>query len=139
MDRVVTLTAKLVSGRLRLPRTDLEDAFADWPDGDVVLTIRPEGRARSMVQNAYYWGVCVAMVSEETGYSPEEVHGLAKQMFLPKSGAILDDNGKVVGDRVVGGSTKVLSSGEMTEFIDRFRRWAAETVGVSIPDPGEQP
>lgn len=34
--------------------------------------------------------VCIALVSEHTGYTPDEVHELAKQMFLPKRLAVTD-------------------------------------------------
>lgn len=106
-----------------------------WPDGEVVVIVRPASRPRSLAQNAFYWGACIAAVSEHTGYTPDEVHELAKQLFLPQHVAIADLNGEIVADRVVGGSTSRLSTADMHEFTERFRRWAAETVGVVIPDP----
>ncbi|MCX6553148.1 MAG: recombination protein NinB [Acidobacteria bacterium] len=103
----------------------------------VVLSVTAEKRHRSLRQNAYWWGVCVHLVSEHTGYEPEEVHDLAKKMFIPKRVTVRGKNGRLRGRFTIGGSTTKLKSDEMTEFIERFRRWAAQDLGVVIPDPGE--
>ncbi len=105
------------------------------PDGPVTVQIGPELVVRSLNQNAYMWGVVYHAISEHTGYEPEEVHDLMKQMFLPKAVCIADGNGVVVEDRVIGGSTRHLSTGDMTEYIERVRRFAAETWGLVVEDP----
>lgn len=101
------------------------------------VTVRRLKASRSTAQNRYWWGVCVALVSEHTGYAPEEVHEIAKQMFLPKKLAICDGNGEIKGEFVMGGSTRTLKTDEFKEFTERFKQWAAETLDLYIPDPSE--
>jgi hypothetical protein len=129
------------AGRLRLDnRPSFDHAGAALAGKRVVLTVTPEGRKRSLRQNAYWWSVCVHLVSEHTGYEPEEVHDLAKKMFLPKRVTVRGKNGRLRGRFTIGGSTTKLKTGEMAEFVERFRRWAATELGVVIPDPnGEIP
>ena len=101
----------------------------------VVVTVEEYQRTRSLRQNAFYWSVCVHLVSEHTGYEPEEVHELAKKMFLPKRVTVRRKNGRLCGRFTIGGSTTNLKVDEMQEFIDRYKRWAAQELGVVIPDP----
>lgn len=93
---------------------------------------------RSVQQNRWYWGVCVHLLSEHTGYSPEEMHDLLKAKFLPKHLAVLNGNGVVVDHYVIGGSTRQLNTVEFKDYTEAIQRWAAESVGVVIPDPNEE-
>jgi len=77
----------------------------------------------------------VELVSEHTGYTPDEVHELAKQMFIPKRLAVADGNGEIRGEYVIGGTTTTLNTIEFGEFVESFRRWAAQDLDVVIPDP----
>lgn len=106
----------------------------DWQLEVVVHRLRA---TRSTQQNRYWWGVCIQLVSEHTGYTPDEIHELAKQMFIPKKLAICDGNGEIVGEHVMGGSTRTMNTAQFTEFIETFKRWAAETLNVYIPDASE--
>lgn len=135
--RPTLIAGRVVAGRLEVSLGDVAASVRDWPDGEVVIVVRTVKATRSLIQNAYYWGVCLQLVSDHTGYTPEEVHDLAKQMFLPKALALTDGNGVVVEKRVIGGSTTKLNTGEMSAYVDRFREWAASTLGVVIPDPRE--
>ncbi len=99
------------------------------------VIVRRRRAARSLQQNKYWWGVCVQLVSEHTGYTPEEVHDLAKQMFIPKRLAVADGNGEINGEFVIGGSTREMNTQEFSEFTERFKQWAAEDLDIYIPDP----
>ena len=116
-------------------KTGYERALAMMRDGEVLVTIARRRATRSQAQNRYWWGVCIELVSEHTGYTPDEVHELAKQMFLPKKLAVTDGNGEIKGEFVIGGTTTRLNKLEFGEFVARFQQWAAETLGVVIPDP----
>lgn len=135
MTEIVT-TARVTRGKLHVRNWNrIASQLAQSKDGEYVITIERKHAHRSQQQNRYWWGVCVHLVSEHTGYHPEEIHELAKQMFLPKAVALADGNGEVVGEYVLGGSTVRLNRLEFGEFIERFRQWAAETLGVVIPNP----
>ena len=97
----------------------------------VVITIESEGRNRSEQQNRYLWGVVYPVLSETTGYTPEEVHEYAKSAFLaPKIVRI----GKNI--RYITPSTTQLSTSDMVEFIDKLIVIAAE-LGAHVPSPQE--
>ena len=49
---------------------------------EVTITLPKDYPQRSGQQSKYYWGVIVEMISQHTGYTPEEVHELLKQRFL---------------------------------------------------------
>lgn len=129
-------TGRVKQGRLEIRRRqEMRNTIAKWKDGDVLITITPRRAARSMNQNAWYWGVIVEHLSEHTGHTPDELHELLKAMFLPKRLAVQDQNGEIQGEYVIGGSTTKLNTLEFGEYCEAIRQWAAETLGVVIPDP----
>ena len=126
-------------GKLQVSMTpSFERGLKTFRDGPVTVRIERKRASRSKQQNKYWWGVCIALVSEHTGYSPEEVHEIAKQLFLPKRLAVANGNGEIVGEYVLGGSSGKLDVVEFGEFMERFKQWAAETLDVVIPDPSER-
>lgn len=128
-------TGKIEGGRLRIKhRQRFLQNISTRKNCDVELVIHHKCATRSLAQNAYWWGVCVALVSEHTGYTPDEIHEIAKQKFLPKKLAIQDGNGEIKGEFVIGGTTTRLNKIEFGEFIEMFRRWAAMDLDVVIPD-----
>lgn len=133
----VTATAHVKRGRLVIRNQRQFDNQIRGLDERWILevSIRRLRAARSQQQNAYWWGVCMALASEQTGYSPEEMHEIAKQLFLPKKLAVADGNGEIVGEFVMGGTTRTLNTAEFSEFTERFKRWCAETLDLVIPDP----
>ena len=104
--------------------------------GEVVeVIIRKRRSKRSDRQNAWYWSQILELLSERTGHTPDELHEYCKARFIPKRLAICDGNGVVIDDRVVGGSTTKLNREQMADFCEEIRRWAAEDLGLVIPDP----
>ncbi len=136
MATAVSTPGEIRGGRLRVKNAGQFAAdLARCRDGAVSITVERKVATRSQRQNAYYWGVCLELVSEHTGYTPDEVHEFAKAKFLPKKLAFADGNGEVKDDMVIGGTTTKLDTIQFGEFIEAFRRWAAETLDVVIPDP----
>lgn len=76
-------------------------------------------------------------LSQHTGYTQDEMHDISKAKFLPKTLAIADGNGEVVGEYVLGGSTRRLNTHEFYAYIERVRQWAAE-LDCDTPDPGDR-
>ncbi len=113
----------------------MASVLSRWRDGDVVVSIAPRRATRSQQQNRWYWGVVVEMLSDHTGYTPDEIHDVLKAKFLPKRLAVSDGNGEIRGEFVIGGSSRQLDKNEFAEFCESVRRWAAEDLGVVIPDP----
>ena len=137
MQEVVT-TAELRKGRLRVRNWNrVASELRHCRDGEFVVTIKRARATRSSQANRWYWGCVVGLVAEHTGYTAEEIHEIYKAKFLPKTLAFADGNGEVLGEFVIGGSTTRLNTVEFSEFCERIREWAADSLGVVIPDPQE--
>ena len=83
---------------------------------------------RSIVQNNYYRGVVIKILSDFTGYEPDEMHEALKRKFLTY------ENVKGLPTIL---STTQLKTHEFEEYLERIRRWAATDFGVYIPLPNE--
>jgi len=126
---------RIDKGQLFIRNRELFDkVMSAWPDCEAVLTIEKKHATRSLQANRYWWGVCVKLVSEHTGYTPEQIHDIAKQMFLPKHLAVTGKNGELLGEYVVGGTTTTLNKVEFGEFVSKFKEWALDKLDVVIPE-----
>ena len=96
---------------------------------DVEIVVRKKRTKRSDPQNRYYWGVAIEMLSSFTGYSREEMHDALKEKFL---GSERDSMG-LVKIR----SSASLSKDEFSKYTNQVVRWAAESLGLFIPDPNQ--
>ena len=110
-----------------------------WNGKDVVITIQRKRRRRSLEQNNYYWACVVPMVKDglkDVGYKVgiEETHDYLKSTFL-KDELVNEETGEVL--QTIGSTTK-LTTVQFMEFIADVQRWAAEFLGLVIPDPNEQ-
>jgi hypothetical protein len=134
--KVYVGTGFIRKGRLvvRHPQRYAE-IFGGWRDGEVTITIEKKHAIRSQEASRYYFGVCLRLLSEHTGYSIDELHEWAKARFIPKHVALLDRNGSVVDDLVIGGTTTRLNRVQFYEFVEALRQFAAEKLDLAIPDP----
>ena len=94
----------------------------------VEVIVRKETKTRTNQQNRYLFGVVYAIISDCTGYDPEQVHDAMKVKFASQH----LDNGLVITER-----TSKMTTERMTQYIDDIKRWAAEFLGCYIPDAGE--
>jgi hypothetical protein len=89
---------------------------------------------RSSHQNRYYWGVMIDLLSNHTGYEPEEMHDFLKRKFNPKEISF-----KVTGETmIIGGSTTKMDTVDFMNYVEQIQRWALNELDVYIPDPNEQ-
>lgn len=139
VNAVVVAAGTIRAGRVWFHnRRAFDAAVASVREGsEVEIAITLLRATRSVQQNRWYWGVCIHLLSEYTGYSPEEMHEFLKAKFLPKHLAVMNGNGVVVDHYVIGGSTRALNTVEFKEYTEAIQQWAAEDVGVVIPDPNE--
>ena len=113
---------------------------------EIVITPRPK---RTLNQNAYYWGTIVYMIwtelkgrglqasdlSTRTGdLLRNDVHDFLRSMFAQR------EKFNIITEEVEIEtiSTKDMTSIEFTNYVERIRQWAAEELGLEIPDPNEQ-
>ncbi len=94
---------------------------------DVEVIVRKWQKTRSNEQNAYMWGVVYQLISETTGYTPDEVHDAMRVMFL------MDRSRNIPTLR----STTQLTTVEMENYLESIRQWAAVELSCVIPLPNE--
>ena len=133
------VTSGLVrKGKLKVRLTpDFQAGLKSFRDGPVTVRIERKRASRSHKANAFYWGVVVAELSEHTGHTPEELHEYLKARFIPKRLALANQNGEVVDELVIGGSTVKLDVVQFYEYVQEIKQWALDSLGVLIPEPTE--
>lgn len=105
------------------------------PDGHIV-TVSPPTRTNS--QNRLYWKWVNAIrlhILDSTGkaFSSDEVHEFFKSKFLPSRE--VEIGGEV---RNCKGSTAVLNTQDMAEYMDRIDSFCVESLRLYLPYPGEE-
>ena len=118
------------NGKLTLDTPDLYEMYLGTLNGRVRVDIGSHRKNRSLEQNAYYWGVCLTLASDNLGYTTEELHDTFKAMFLKdriiRQGRWLE----------IVRSTSNLDTKEMTNYIENVRRELAQ-LGIFVPSPKE--
>ena len=132
-DWPIVIPAHLVDGLLHLNRTRLQKLLRGRKDSELEIIIERKHATRSVAQNAAYWGLYLAVLSEHTGYTKDELHEYLKSRFLPKKLAIADAHGEITDEFTVGTTTTKLNKIEFGEYMESIARWAAEDLGVVIP------
>lgn len=74
---------------------------------------------RSDPQNKYLHGVVIPVLSNHTGYAPEEMKGIIKWKF-----------------NII--STASLTTVEFEQFMSNVRDWALQSLDCYIPEPGKE-
>lgn len=99
----------------------------------VWVTVKRQQQSRSPEANRYYWGVVVDHIANYIGESAEETHELLKAKFLaPREVELLD------GQKIqMPPSTRRLTVEQFAAYIDQVRTWAAQFLGLSIPDANQ--
>jgi len=98
------------------------------PDAPKEVVVRDHKATRSVQQNRLYWQ-WVGILSDQTGYSKDEVHELMAKKFLPP--VVKEVMGEMVEYRR---STTKLKVREMSEYMNQVEAFAAG-FGISLPHP----
>jgi len=111
----------------------LKSQLATIPNGEWVLSLTKVQRPRSNAQNSLMWvwfGIIAQAWSEAVGrvFTAQNVHDAYCQMFLP----VTMPNGISLA-----GSTKTLTTEQMTEFLNRVQADAQTEYGIHLPSPEE--
>lgn len=88
-----------------------------------------EKKKRSLNENNYYWGVVIEILSEYTGYTPQEMHDALRFKFLR------DKSERDLLPRMK--STAGLTTDEFEDYLSQIRIWAAQDLACPIPLPNE--
>lgn len=132
--------AKVKDGGLKVSRrSDFVEVLNSFEGKDIQITIDKKKNDRSILQNNYYWAVCVPLVREglkDAGMkmSKEETHELLKYKFLQVE-KVNEETGEVF--KFLGSSAELTTTGFM-EYIADIQQWGAEYLDIQIPSPNEQ-
>lgn len=146
-DPKLTYFGRVEDGQITLPKRVRGEVCRVFEGKPIEVTFRRKRKRRSDQQNRYYWGVVVPLIVEafiDLGHSElvlgnaeshGMIHNLLKRRFLPDGITLEDREGNVYE---LDPSTTKLTTVEMMEYTERIQAWAAECLGINIPDPNEQ-
>jgi len=128
-----------------LPVLDDSQAFNDFlatmEDKRITLTIGKERKykERSNQQNKYYWGVVIKELSNELGYTPDEMHEALKCHFLADIKEFKREVNGIMETRtlMVTKSTTALDTQQFEDYMAKVRQWASIQLAIYIPLPNE--
>lgn len=134
---------RIVNGQFVTPA--VKALMREFNDQQVEVCIRPRRSYTSLPQMRYYRGVCIALLaSTMRGHgingahggpiTDEQVHEMCASRWLRKTIYVDTSTGECMD---VVQSTAMLTTQEMTDYIEAVRQWAMETFALDIPDPGE--
>jgi ADP-heptose:LPS heptosyltransferase len=96
------------------------------------ISIKQHRENRSNPQNRYYWGVCLTILSQHTGFTTEEMHEHLKNRFLPVFKTL------PTGEQVrISGSTAELDTAKFEEYLETVKQFAIQELDCLIPDPSD--
>lgn len=120
----------------RLPeatRKKIASELSQFEGKKIEIRVKRLRSTRSLQQNRYWW-LCMGILSEHTGFRREEIHNICKFKFLKRE-RVIESTGEVM--EYLESTTK-LTKGEFMELTDAMIKWAAESLNVVIPEPGQQ-
>jgi hypothetical protein len=100
--------------------------------GSFAVSLKKNKAQRTLQQSRYYFGVVLAYLSEETGFTKDEAHQLMQRMFLKYAKDVSDGTSEMFVR-----STTSLNTVEMNEYIEQIRIFAVSELGCYIPEPNE--
>ena len=136
----ITYQGKVESGKLHIYRSkDFVKEIQVFDGKKVEITVRKKRTHRSLMQNAYYWGVIVPLVQQglnDVGYKvgKDQTHEYLKGTFHIVE-LVNEETGEIL--KSVGTTTNMTTT-EMMEYFEEIKQWATEYLNIYIPDPNEQ-
>ena len=94
---------------------------------EIEIRIKVRTNNRSNEQNSLYWK-WINIMSEEIGFTKEEMHELIKYKFLKRTS--INNNGV---EEVKLKSTTTLTVKEFTKLMDDILYWSNNTLNINLP------
>lgn len=98
------------------------------------FVIQKKFKKRSLPANAYFHGVVLPMIAEETGMDELEVKAFLKAKFLSKEVAVAGKDNQWDTARIVG-RTSQTDGYTFGLFLEKCIAWASQFLGCEIPPP----
>jgi hypothetical protein len=62
--------------------TAVEGHYQTLEGQEIQIIVEKRKHSRTLLQNAYLWGVVYKLIADHTGFTPKEVHDYCKRKFL---------------------------------------------------------
>jgi hypothetical protein len=136
---VVTCFVK--NGKVDSNRSLLSDIIRSYEGKEVDITIERAKKKRSNQQNRWFHGVAIPIIRTrllDLGWNEALSFEWTKD-FIKANCLVVEFVNEKTGEVLKGiGKTSDLSTIEFTELKERVQQYAAETLDIQVPDPGEQ-
>lgn len=113
------------------------EAFQKHIGKEIEITIKAYRDTRSVQQNRYYWGVCLKLISESTGYTTDELHHIFKHKYLIDKERARELVDSLIENYLPPRSTTDLDTVEFNNYLEKIKNFASLELGVYIPEPDE--
>lgn len=137
---------RLVNEQVRRNAIAAIEAADIGGDETLVVSIDAEEKKRTQQQNRYLWGVVYKTIADnDPGFFTGEqtaallknarlsvadvIHEFCKQCFLPPVHVAVGEG------MVLSPSTTRMTRQDFNAYVEDIRRWAADSLGVYVPDP----
>jgi len=140
--------SKVKEGKLQPEHSQKLVEFIGKNEGkQLVFEVGKKTKKRTLPENAYFHGVILAMIADETGidrkdkagmkalkawlcdrFLDHEVHDVPEKLKLSQRDTVL----------MVARGTSDLTTKEFEVFCEQCRVWASEFLSLNIPEPNEE-
>jgi hypothetical protein len=119
-------------------KEEVRALFSDLKDGRYLVELTTANK-RTNPQNRYYWGLVIPMIQKGiedmgTELTKEETHEMLKAKFN-YSELVNTSTGEC---ELIPRTTSTLTTVQFMGYLEKIQRFAAEFLGLVIPDPGQQ-
>ena len=114
------------------------NALQHFAGKSITVTVERKTRVRTLPQNSYYWGCLITnihlqLISDGWEVTQQQVHEMLKAKYLLAE-RYNEKTGEVM--QIIRSTTEI-STVEHNQYCEDVRRWAAETLGMNLPEPNE--
>lgn len=135
----ISLYSRVVDGRLEKKISQTLNDNLNLLNGKIAkITIEESKVRRSLRQNAYYWGVVIPCIINEINsygndFNAEEMHIFIKNNIIKdmRETVVMPDG--TIYEKIR--STRKLTKVEFSDYIEKLKKWALDTLKIDIPDP----
>jgi hypothetical protein len=140
----IEIVTEVVNGSLKRNRPLIQSALKSFEGKKITITLEKLKKKRTTPQNSFYWGVVVPLIRQglnEIGhyYTNQQAHELLKQHIADNYPEVITEeltlNGKTTR-RIK--STSELTTSEFMDYSEVVAQFAADYLGVTIPEPNQQ-
>jgi hypothetical protein len=134
MSVALTYYSNVKDGKLQKNvRIQIANELKEFEGQRIEIKIQKLKSIRSHQQNRLWW-LYMTILSNDTGYTKDEIHEICKFKFLKRS-KVVEKTGEVL-EYIE--STAKLNKSEFADMVSELIRWSAESLDIVLPLPNEQ-